>query len=69
MAKIILTVNFSVMTSLYVIPTQGGIQITHWYNNAFLDSRFHGNDILKSYHEKIYRKKDFVKQEDHETRI
>ena len=51
------TVNFSVMTSLYVIPTQGGIQITHWYNNAFLDYRFHGNDILKSYHEKIYSKK------------
>ena len=44
------------MTSLYVIPTQAGIQITYWYNNALMDPCFHWNDILKSYHGKIYSK-------------
>jgi len=52
-------VNFSVMTSLYVIPTQAGIQITYWYNNAFMDSCFHGNDIKRGHHGKIYSKNIF----------
>jgi hypothetical protein len=59
---VFLTINFSVMTSLCVIPTQAKIQITYWYNNAFMDSCFHGNDILKPYHGKIYSKKKFGPQ-------
>jgi len=50
------------MTSLYVIPTQAGIQITYWYNNTFMDFCFHGNDIFELYHGKIYSRKKFGTQ-------
>jgi hypothetical protein len=48
------------MTSPYVILTQAGIQITYWYNNAFMDSCFQWNDVLKPYHGKIYSRKLFT---------